>query len=64
MAPLGLGWGLRYVFSKDKTAKVVGIISILLTIVAISSTIAVTSYFLNYYSKMLDGIVGGSYGGY
>ncbi|MFO0703695.1 MAG: hypothetical protein U0525_03150 [Patescibacteria group bacterium] len=61
LAPFGLGWGFKYLFSKDKKAKVIGVISILLTVFAISLTIYATWQVMDTYSKMLDGLVKGKY---
>lgn len=57
LAPLGLGWGLKYVKSKDNKIKTVGIISIVLTVVSIILMIIVAKNFIDQYAKMLNSIV-------
>src|ERR1700694_865939 len=36
LAPLGIGWGIKYIRSRDKKAKIVGWIAIILTVVSIA----------------------------
>lgn len=57
LAPLGLGWGLKYVRSTDKKVKTVGIISIVLTVLSIILMSFVAKNFLDQYAKMLNSIV-------
>ena len=56
LAPLGLGWGIKYVRSKDKKIRNIGIISIALTILAIILMIGVTMNFINQYSNLINGV--------
>lgn len=58
-SPLGLGWGLKYIRYKDRRVKIVGIISIVLTIIAIILMIGVFKYFMDQYSTMLNGLTTG-----
>jgi len=57
LTPLGLGWGLKYVRSKDSKIKTVGIISIVLTILAIILMIGVLKSFIDQYSKILNNLI-------
>lgn len=57
LTPLGLGWGLKYVRSKDNKTKTVGIISIVLTVVSILLMIWVSKNFIDQYAKLLNNIV-------
>lgn len=56
LAPFGLAWGLRYIKSNDKKARIVGFISIVLTVLAIGMTFAALNSLMSYYTKMLDGL--------
>ncbi|MFA5770051.1 MAG: zinc ribbon domain-containing protein [Patescibacteria group bacterium] len=56
-SPLGLGWGLKYVKSKDSKIKTIGIISIILTFAAIIFMIGAAKSFIDQYAKILNNIV-------
>jgi len=56
LAPFGLAWALKYIKSNDKKAKIVGLMSIVLTVLAIGMTFAALSSVMSYYAKMLDGL--------
>ncbi|MDO8609617.1 MAG: hypothetical protein Q7R95_03640 [bacterium] len=56
LAPLGLGWGLKYIKSKDQKIRLVGIISIALTIIAILMLVFAFKGVADQYSKMLNNI--------
>ncbi len=60
-APFGLGWAIQYMRSSDKKAKVVGLISLLLTILALLLTAWSVYTVMRYYSTMLDGLSRGKY---
>lgn len=57
LSPLGLGWGLKYVKSKDSKIKTVGIVSIVLTVVAIMLMVLSAKSFIDQYAKILNNIV-------
>lgn len=57
LSPLGLGWGLKYVRSKDNKIKTIGIISIVLTVLSIILMIGVFKSFIDQYAKILNNIV-------
>lgn len=57
LAPLGLGWGLKYVRSTDQKIKTIGIISIVLTILSITLMIIASKNFIDQYAKILNNIV-------
>ena len=57
LAPLGLGWGLKYVKSKDSKIKTIGIVSIVLTVASIILMIIASKSFIDQYAKMLNNIV-------
>jgi hypothetical protein len=59
LAPLGLGWGLKYIKYKDNKVKIVGIISIILTILAIVLMIGSFKYVMDQYTQMLNGLTTG-----
>ena len=54
LAPLGLGWGFRYIRSKDKKIKLVGIISIVLTVISMVLLILAFKNLMDQYSTMLN----------
>jgi hypothetical protein len=56
LAPLGLGWGLKYIKSTDQKTKKVGIISIVLTVASIILMIMASKNFIDQYSKILNNI--------
>ena len=57
LAPLGLGWGLKYIRSKDNKIRTVGIISIVLTVLSIIMLIFATKSFIDQYIKLLNNLV-------
>lgn len=57
LTPLGLGWGLKYVVSKDPKMRMVGIISIALTILSIALLIGISKNFIDQYAKTLNNII-------
>lgn len=57
LAPLGLGWGLKYVRSTDKKVKTIGIISITLTVLSIILISMVFKGFIDQYIKLINNIV-------
>lgn len=59
LAPFGLGWGLKYIRSADVKVRLVGIISILLTIISIILMIFSFKYFMDEYTKTLNGLMKG-----
>lgn len=61
LAPFGLVWTIRYMKSGDKKAIVVGLISLMLTILALGLTAWTVYSVMDYYSTMLDGLSRGKY---
>ena len=61
LAPLGLVWGIKYVRNKDRKVKVVGLVSIVLTVLALSITIYTFSSVMSSYTKMLNNLSTGKY---
>ena len=61
LAPLGLGWGLKYIRYKDNRVKIVGVISLVLTVVSIVLMIGSFKYFMDQYSKTLNDLTTGHY---
>lgn len=57
LSPLGLGWGLKYVRYKDGKTKLIGIISIVLTILSIILMIDAFKGFIDQYAKILNNLV-------
>jgi hypothetical protein len=57
LAPLGLGWGLKYIGSKNKKIKTVGMISIALTIASIILMMLSLKGFVDQYVKTLNQIM-------
>lgn len=57
LTPLGLGWGLKYIKSKDNKIRNIGIISIVLTVVSIILMIIASKSFIDQYAKILNNIV-------
>ena len=56
LAPLGLGWGLKYIRSKDSKIKTIGIISIVLTILSLVLIVVVFKNFIDQYAKILNNL--------
>ena len=56
LAPLGLGWGFKYIKSNDEKVRMVGIISILLTVISIVIMIFVFKGVFDQYAKLLNSI--------
>lgn len=57
LSPLGLGWGLRYVRSKDSKIKTIGLISIVLTVLSIILMVGVLKSFTDQYTKILNNLI-------
>lgn len=57
LTPLGLGWGLKYIRSNDRKTRIIGIISIALTIISILVLIQISKNFIDQYSKILNNLV-------
>ena len=55
--PLGLGWGLKYIRSKDNKIKTIGIISIVLTVLSIIMMISGLKSFFEQYAKIFNNFV-------
>ena len=56
LAPLGLVWGLNYIRANDKKARMVGLISIALTVLSIILIIVVFKKFIDQYANILNNI--------
>lgn len=56
LAPFGLAWGIKYVRFHDKKTRVVGIVSIVLTIIAIALSVGAFKYAMDQYATMLNSI--------
>lgn len=61
LAPLGLGWGLKYVRSKDTNVRLIGVMSIILTVVSVVGILILFKSFADQYSKMLNDMSRGLY---
>ena len=61
LPPFGLGWAFKYLRQKETSAKIIGVISILLTIISVALLIASFKMMADYYSKMLNGLGTGTY---
>ena len=61
LPPLGLGWGFKYIRSKNLKVKMVGYVAILLTVASIWITISVFKSFVDQYSEVLNNLGGGIY---
>lgn len=59
LAPFGLSWGLKYVRSKDRKVKIVGIISIVLTILSVTLLIVSFKYVMDQYAATLNSLTNG-----
>lgn len=57
LTPLGLGWGLKYVKSADKKIRMIGIISIVLTVLSMILMIISAKGFIDQYAKLLNNLV-------
>lgn len=60
-APLGLMWGIKYVRNSDKKTRIVGLVSIVLTLLALGLTIYGFSSIMGKYTNMLNGLGNGIY---
>lgn len=54
LAPLGLIWGIKYAKYDDKKTKLVGILSIVLTILSLIFMVLVFKGFIDQYAKTLN----------
>lgn len=61
LAPLGLVWGIRYVRNKDRKVKIVGVVCIVLTLVALTITIVAFSVAMDRYVRMLNNLSTGKF---
>jgi putative Mn2+ efflux pump MntP len=57
LTPLGLGWGLKYARYKDTKTKIVGIISIVLTVLSLVLISLVAKNFIDQYAQILNNII-------
>lgn len=56
LAPFGLGWGFKYIKSKDLKVRMVGIIAIVLTILSIVLMIVWFKSFMDQYAQTLNSL--------
>ena len=56
LPPLGLWWGVPLLFQKDTKSKIVGIVSILLTIISLVVSVKLFTDFMQGYSEQLNSI--------
>ncbi len=54
LAPLGLGWGLKYITKNDPKVKMVGAIAIILTVLSIIIMFVVFKNFMDQYANILN----------
>lgn len=54
LPPFGLGWGFKYLKSKDEKAQKIGLIAILLTIISLILTFWITKNFVNNITKSIN----------
>lgn len=60
-APLGLMWGVKYVRNSNTKTKIIGLISIILTFLALGLTLYTFSSVMGRYSIMLNNLGNGRY---
>jgi len=56
LAPLGLGWGVKYIRSKDSKVKAIGVVAILLTVLAIIIMFVLFKSVADQYVKTLNNL--------
>lgn len=56
LAPFGLAWGIKYIRNKNAKVKIVGIISIVLTVISICLLFVVYKYFMDQYANLLNNL--------
>ena len=61
LPPFGLGYAFKYLRQDDRKSRIIGIISIILTILSIVMVEITFKAFMDYYSKILNSIGGGNY---
>lgn len=61
LAPLGLGWGIKYAKSTDPEAKRVGYVIIGLTVFAVIFLLVSVGGAMSYYGKLLNSVSSGTY---
>lgn len=61
LPPFGLGYAFKYIRQNDRKVRIIGIISIILTILSTAALIISFKMFMDYYSKILNNINTGSY---
>ncbi len=60
-APFGLGYAFIYLKQPDRKSKIIGWVSVALTVISIVLVIALAQGFLSQYSRMLNSIGSGGY---
>lgn len=63
LAPLGLGWGLKYIRRKTTKEKIVGWVAIILTILAVLLIILSVAQVMKTYSNILNSLGNGTFNG-
>ncbi|MBP6044935.1 MAG: zinc ribbon domain-containing protein [Microgenomates group bacterium] len=61
LAPLGLGWGFKYIRSTDLKVRIVGLVAIFLTVVSVILLFYTFKSFADQYGKVLNNLGGGLY---
>jgi hypothetical protein len=61
LTPFGMVWGIQYIRSSQPKARIIGIISIFLTILSIVLMLTTFAAVMNIYTQMLNNV--GGYGG-
>ncbi|MBI4008974.1 zinc ribbon domain-containing protein [Candidatus Roizmanbacteria bacterium] len=54
LAPFGLAWGFKYIRNPDRKVKLIGLVSILLTILSIGLLITIFKNFMDQYAQILN----------
>jgi uncharacterized OB-fold protein len=60
LPPFGLAWTFKYFRQQNKTARTIGLVSLLLTIIGIIGTIWIMMGFINNVNSSLNSALGGS----
>src|SRR3990167_3219940 len=61
LPPFGLTYAFKYVKQNDTKTRIIGIISIIITVLSIALLLLTFKMFMDYYSKILNSINTGSY---
>src|SRR3989344_8303151 len=61
LPPFGLGYAFKYLKQNDRKTRIIGMVSIILTILSVVAIIITFKMFMDYYAKILKNLGSGQY---